>query len=281
MMSRAVPILLAVLLSECMAERCYLPLDVMFLQDTTGSLLLNLPEMLNQVSLVKEELESMYPGTHFGVAEFQDKPYFPLGEPTSSCYKLTAPLSSDSSNFTDAYLSLFGSGGADEKEDHFQAIINVVLDPRVGWRSFSLAADGTPAPGSTGGRFVIMITDGLPHIAGDMLKLAQTYKAIPTNLPVNPGSIVDGDADYTCLYHDYPTPQQVKAVLDEHKVTLVTLTPHRPNITKNWRWFNDEFLTQQHSFYTYIKPDTSDFHTSIVKALHNVSHPTPCVTTSS
>lgn len=261
-----------------LSETCNLPIDVMILQDTTGSLLKNLPQMLEQVSLLKEEIEGMYPGTHFGVAEFQDKPYFPLGESDSFCYKLAGPLTNELSNFTQAYGGLYGSGGGDQNEDHFQAIINVVLDPAVGWRSFSLAPNGLPSPGSTGGRFIVMVTDGLPHVAGDVAKFADLYPQVPRDLPANAGDVVDGDVTFSCLYQDYPSATQVKNVLEKYSVHLITLTPHLPNITQSWQWVNTNLLGQPESFYRFIKQDSTDFHESIVEALSNVSFPVPCPT---
>eukprot|EP01057_Protomagalhaensia_wolfi_P000618 Protomagalhaensia_wolfi_Nauph_80__617@NODE_1352_length_1569_cov_3906_792157_g1044_i0_p2_GENE_NODE_1352_length_1569_cov_3906_792157_g1044_i0NODE_1352_length_1569_cov_3906_792157_g1044_i0_p2_ORF_typecomplete_len107_score12_98Integrin_beta/PF00362_18/9_9e06_NODE_1352_length_1569_cov_3906_792157_g1044_i0503823 len=58
-------------LANAADEICYLPLDVMFLQDTTGSFVDDLPNVVRQIpDMVSGILES-HPDSTFGVAEFK------------------------------------------------------------------------------------------------------------------------------------------------------------------------------------------------------------------
>eukprot|EP01055_Gregarina_sp_Pseudo9_P000415 Gregarina_sp_Pseudo_9__414@NODE_1271_length_1726_cov_219_949615_g1195_i0_p2_GENE_NODE_1271_length_1726_cov_219_949615_g1195_i0NODE_1271_length_1726_cov_219_949615_g1195_i0_p2_ORF_typecomplete_len222_score14_47Integrin_beta/PF00362_18/7_8e18VWA/PF00092_28/0_00052_NODE_1271_length_1726_cov_219_949615_g1195_i09501615 len=177
------------------------PLDMMFLQDTTASFVDNLPNIRTQLSSLTATILDRHPGSHFGVAQFKDKPYSPLGVPSDFCYKLdpAGSLPEDVSDFHYAYGGLIASGGGDFPNDAFQAMINVALDPAVPWRPFQEATEA-------GNRFLVVITNALPHSKGDIAKYnPEQYPELPQNLPPNSASITNDDVTYSCLHEDYAT----------------------------------------------------------------------------
>eukprot|EP01055_Gregarina_sp_Pseudo9_P000978 Gregarina_sp_Pseudo_9__977@NODE_1628_length_1443_cov_2224_274217_g1454_i1_p1_GENE_NODE_1628_length_1443_cov_2224_274217_g1454_i1NODE_1628_length_1443_cov_2224_274217_g1454_i1_p1_ORF_typecomplete_len427_score44_36Integrin_beta/PF00362_18/9_8e27VWA/PF00092_28/0_0034PARM/PF17061_5/6_6_NODE_1628_length_1443_cov_2224_274217_g1454_i11011381 len=253
-------------------EICYLPLDVMFLQDTTGSFEDDLPNVVKQIPTMVSSILADHPDTFFGVAEFKDKPYFPLGEPTDFCYKLgDGRLSADMSDFNWAYSGLYASGGGDLPEAQFQALIDIALDPQVGWRP--LAAEGTSArAGQSGARLVIMSTDAVPHLPGDISKYDPAqYPALPQNLPPNSGDISTGDVNYECLFQDYPSDLQMKNALLSQDIFLAILTPNDPAIVPAWKWVNEELLGQPADFYQFISSDSSDLISGVLQAIDAVT----------
>eukprot|EP01054_Gregarina_sp_Poly1_P001826 Gregarina_sp_Poly_1__1825@NODE_1474_length_4049_cov_337_714716_g977_i0_p2_GENE_NODE_1474_length_4049_cov_337_714716_g977_i0NODE_1474_length_4049_cov_337_714716_g977_i0_p2_ORF_typecomplete_len224_score29_41Integrin_beta/PF00362_18/2_2e18_NODE_1474_length_4049_cov_337_714716_g977_i04361107 len=191
-------------------NNCYAPLDVMFLQDTTGSYVDDLPNIRNQLPPLTSSILGQHRGSAFGVAEFRDKPYFPLGMEDDFCYKLdpAGALSRSLSDFYWAYSGLIASGGGDIPEATFQAIINVILDPQVGWAPTNrLAAESESVGGRVvGRRLLFLITDAPTHLPGDIDKYSpEEFPDLPRNLPPNNGGLPeDGDVTYTCLHEDYP-----------------------------------------------------------------------------
>eukprot|EP01055_Gregarina_sp_Pseudo9_P001256 Gregarina_sp_Pseudo_9__1255@NODE_1832_length_1302_cov_17917_251781_g1700_i0_p1_GENE_NODE_1832_length_1302_cov_17917_251781_g1700_i0NODE_1832_length_1302_cov_17917_251781_g1700_i0_p1_ORF_typecomplete_len364_score56_07Integrin_beta/PF00362_18/4_3e14_NODE_1832_length_1302_cov_17917_251781_g1700_i0221113 len=202
----------------------------------------------------------------------QDKPYFPLGEPSDFCYKLgDGKLSPDMSDFNWAYSGLYASGGGDLPEAQFQALIDIALDPQVGWRP--LAAEGTVAnAGQSGARLVIMSTDAVPHLPGDIGKYDPAqYPALPQNLPPNSGEISTGDVNYECLFQDYPSDLQMKNALMSQDIFLAILTPNDPAIVPAWKWVNEDLLGQPADFYQFISSDSSDLISGVLQAIAAVT----------
>eukprot|EP01056_Protomagalhaensia_sp_Gyna25_P001899 Protomagalhaensia_sp_Gyna_25__1898@NODE_2004_length_1352_cov_1158_974105_g1651_i0_p1_GENE_NODE_2004_length_1352_cov_1158_974105_g1651_i0NODE_2004_length_1352_cov_1158_974105_g1651_i0_p1_ORF_typecomplete_len380_score76_90Integrin_beta/PF00362_18/5_3e31VWA/PF00092_28/0_0004VWA_2/PF13519_6/0_016_NODE_2004_length_1352_cov_1158_974105_g1651_i01041243 len=246
--------------AEPREQYCKFPLDLMFLQDTTGSFDDDLPQILLQLDELSAQILKEWPGTRFGVAEFRDKPYFPLGEVDDFCYKLNdGALSSDHELLMWQYGRLIASGGADLPESTFQAIINVVLDPAVGWRE-----DVT--------QIVVLVTDAVTHLPGDALKYsAEEYPDLPRDWPDNSGGISTGDVTYECLWQDYPSWEQTKEVLKKNKITLLILTPDDDsNVVSSWRWVNDVMLEQPASHYMYTESNSSDLMNVLIEMLKSV-----------
>eukprot|EP01053_Blabericola_migrator_P006055 Blabericola_migrator_1__6054@NODE_3052_length_2079_cov_1477_803181_g1906_i0_p1_GENE_NODE_3052_length_2079_cov_1477_803181_g1906_i0NODE_3052_length_2079_cov_1477_803181_g1906_i0_p1_ORF_typecomplete_len466_score81_34Integrin_beta/PF00362_18/2_7e24VWA/PF00092_28/0_02_NODE_3052_length_2079_cov_1477_803181_g1906_i01791576 len=251
---------------------CYLPLDVMFLQDTTGSFDDDLVNVVKQIPDMVAAINVEHPNSFFGVAEFKDKPFFPLGEPDDFCYKLgDGKLSVNMEDFEWAYSLLYASGGGDLPEDIFQALINVALDPAVGWRPVaeSIAADDMTHAGA---RLVILSTDAVPQLPGNINKYApDVYPDLPRSLPVNSGKILTGDVNYECRNQDYPSPDQVKAALQLKNIYLAILTPEMDNITAAWKWVNEDLLGQPPSFYRYISADSANLIDGVLDAIASVT----------
>eukprot|EP01053_Blabericola_migrator_P003775 Blabericola_migrator_1__3774@NODE_2132_length_3226_cov_718_199747_g1351_i0_p1_GENE_NODE_2132_length_3226_cov_718_199747_g1351_i0NODE_2132_length_3226_cov_718_199747_g1351_i0_p1_ORF_typecomplete_len594_score77_44Integrin_beta/PF00362_18/1_3e28VWA/PF00092_28/4_2e05_NODE_2132_length_3226_cov_718_199747_g1351_i06922473 len=259
-------------------ETCYLPLDVMFLQDTTGSFDDDLPNVVAQIPNMVAQILSNHPNSYFGVAEFKDKPYKPWGEFNDFCYKLNGALSPDVNEFSYAYSGLYASGGSDLPEAHYHALIDVALDTAVGWRQ--LARQGLNATtNEAGARLIIMSTDAEPHLPGDYAKYPNDlYPYIPRNLEPSSGGIVEKDVTYSCIHEDYPNPQQVQQVLASQKIYLAILTPNDSEITGAWHWVNENLLGQPMEFYQYISSDSSDLIDGVLRAIDAVTL-TACATT--
>lgn len=266
------------ILAAAESDVCLLPLDVMFLQDTTGSQESIIGTMIRQIPLVYAGISSRFPESHFGVAEFKDKPYMPLGLEDGFCYKLAAPMTMDMATVVDAYSWLYASGGGDIPEAQYQAIINAALDPAVGWRRIYDRSSGDTTEETIAARVIIMLTDAVPHLNGDMAKFAD-YPTVPQGLPENSGIISTDDINYECLFQEYPSPEQLKAALKSTNTSLIILTPEDPAIIPAWTWVNSDLLGQPSSFYH--RPDviTMDLFQDIVGLLDTFSLDIPCPTT--
>eukprot|EP01057_Protomagalhaensia_wolfi_P000733 Protomagalhaensia_wolfi_Nauph_80__732@NODE_1418_length_1539_cov_2271_686000_g307_i1_p1_GENE_NODE_1418_length_1539_cov_2271_686000_g307_i1NODE_1418_length_1539_cov_2271_686000_g307_i1_p1_ORF_typecomplete_len391_score109_20Integrin_beta/PF00362_18/1_3e26VWA/PF00092_28/0_0024VWA_2/PF13519_6/0_3_NODE_1418_length_1539_cov_2271_686000_g307_i11281300 len=270
----------AILIPSKCQEICYLPLDVVFLQDTTGSFDDDLPNVVAQIPDMINAVLADHPESQFGVAEFKDKPYFPWGEPDDFCYKLgEGKLSPDLADFEWAYSGLYASGGGDLPEAQFQALINTALDPAVGWRPLAAAGKSGDAE-NAGARLVIMSTDAQPHLPLDWMKLPEEdFPDVPRNLPVNSGTISTGDVNYECVHQDYPSAEQARSALKAKNIFLAILTPNEPEVVGAWQWFN-EFLGQPDDFYQFISADSSDLIDGVLKAIASVtSYLCPTTTT--
>lgn len=254
-------------------ETCHLPIDTMFLQDTTGSFIEDLPLVLKQLPTMVSEIQSGFPGSKFAVAEFKDKPYYPWGIADDFCYKLGyGGFTDDIEIFSYAYSLLYASGGADLPEATYQALINAALDVSAGWRP--LAQPGTTAgDGEAGARTIILSTDALPHLPMDALKYNATlYPEIPRNLPPSRGLAGGADIKQGCLFEDYPSPAQAKEALAAANVRLIILTPEDdPAVVAGWKWVNEELLGQHPDFYQIIKSDSSDLLEGALNALKKVT----------
>lgn len=256
---------------------CHLPLDVMFLQDTTGSFIEDLPNVLKQLPDMVNTIEKYFPGSRFGVAEFKDKPYYPIGEESDFCYKLgDGKLSSSLDDFSWAYSLLYASGGGETLEAQFQALIDVTLDKNVGWRPLTSTK---AVEGEAGARIVIMSTDAVSHMPGDTNKFnPEKWPEVPHNLPPNSGEISTDDVNFECLLQDYPSKEQMVKVLKENNIYLVILTPEDdPKVMKFWKNVNEDLLSQPADFYQIIKNDSSDLLAGVlnaVKAVTEVACPT-------
>eukprot|EP01053_Blabericola_migrator_P002810 Blabericola_migrator_1__2809@NODE_1802_length_3775_cov_446_658576_g1016_i1_p3_GENE_NODE_1802_length_3775_cov_446_658576_g1016_i1NODE_1802_length_3775_cov_446_658576_g1016_i1_p3_ORF_typecomplete_len174_score30_89Integrin_beta/PF00362_18/1_5e05_NODE_1802_length_3775_cov_446_658576_g1016_i1158679 len=116
-----------------------------------------------------EAIKAAHPESFFGVAEFKDKPYYPLGEPDDFCYKLgDGKLSDSMDDFEWAYSGLYASGGGDLPEDSYQALINVALDPAVSWRP--LAESNVPGDATYAGARLVIISG----VSSELLKSSLT-----------------------------------------------------------------------------------------------------------
>eukprot|EP01053_Blabericola_migrator_P008131 Blabericola_migrator_1__8130@NODE_4195_length_1284_cov_4_329499_g2598_i0_p1_GENE_NODE_4195_length_1284_cov_4_329499_g2598_i0NODE_4195_length_1284_cov_4_329499_g2598_i0_p1_ORF_typecomplete_len291_score33_76Integrin_beta/PF00362_18/2_8e17VWA/PF00092_28/9_4e03VWA/PF00092_28/0_035_NODE_4195_length_1284_cov_4_329499_g2598_i01911063 len=239
---------------------CRLQWDIMFLQDTTDershprwtplvsaddafirSVIFSetfwddLSHVVRQLPDLVDQIIAKYNNVRFGVAEFRDKPYSPLGETDDFCYRLgEGSLGVGTDRLEEAYEKLFAIGGGDIPDAHLQALIDVSLDPNVGWRFL----DEPSEEGEIYVRLIIMFTDAPPHLPGAMLQVdTDLYPDVPRNLPPNSGEIVGGDPSYACKNQDYPSHVQVKDVLRAQDIHLAILTHNKPDSTNAWSWF--------------------------------------------
>eukprot|EP01057_Protomagalhaensia_wolfi_P000338 Protomagalhaensia_wolfi_Nauph_80__337@NODE_1188_length_1667_cov_770_632678_g912_i0_p1_GENE_NODE_1188_length_1667_cov_770_632678_g912_i0NODE_1188_length_1667_cov_770_632678_g912_i0_p1_ORF_typecomplete_len326_score64_53Integrin_beta/PF00362_18/2_7e32VWA/PF00092_28/2_2e08VWA_2/PF13519_6/5_3e06TFA2_Winged_2/PF18121_1/6_5e02TFA2_Winged_2/PF18121_1/1_3e02TFA2_Winged_2/PF18121_1/6_1e02TFA2_Winged_2/PF18121_1/13_NODE_1188_length_1667_cov_770_632678_g912_i06101587 len=255
------------LLGEGVSARCKIPLDLLFLQDTSGSFDDDLPGIMKALDALNEKMQDRFSAVRLGVAEFRDKPYYPLGMDDDFCYKLQATLTDSFPDFKEAYSSLQASGGGDNPEATLQAIISSLFDPRVAWRNEEPALS-----------IIALITDAMPHLPNDVGKLSfADYPGLPRHLKTNSGSIKDpNDLNYECVYEDYPSHVQVSTALKQKSTILLILTPDSDKeVVSAWKWFND-FLGQPSEYYMHIREDSSDLEQVLPSMLSRVR--ASCVT---
>ncbi|EZG81597.1 hypothetical protein GNI_018660, partial [Gregarina niphandrodes] len=106
-----VPVLSLVYGRQSYSESCFLPIDLMILQDTTGSFDDDLPNVSKNIPVIVEKVLEQNPGSWFGAAEFKDKPYRDLGEPDDFCYRISSKMTPEVEEFQKAYDTLYASGG--------------------------------------------------------------------------------------------------------------------------------------------------------------------------
>lgn len=218
---------------------CDTALDVVLLQDLTGSYQQDLPVMNAQLPGLLAGLQAVNPSVRVGGTSFHDKPFAPLGELDDYCYKVESPLSKDTADLLNAYKIMGASGGMDLPESQFTALINTVLDTRVGWTGEH--------------KLIIMITDAQPHIAGDPLKYSPVdYPDLPRNFKTHLGTFTQSDPSNECLNYDYPSAEQVRDVLHANNVQLAFITPDEDaNVVGAWKWVNEDLLGQSSDMYVF------------------------------
>jgi len=241
---------------------CYLPLDVLFVQDTTQSFTEDLVNVVKQIPQMLSLIAQYHPNSRFGVAEFKDKPFEPFGFPGYDyCYRLAADLTSTPADFFYAYSDLYASGGDDLPESQYQACINAIQDPNSKWRNI-----GT-GPDDVGARIIIMSTDACPHYEGDYSSNLQ-----PASWGPYPGHITS-NMTFDCDNTRYPSYQQfADAFAGSEGTYLAILTPDTDtDVVADWKWVNEDLLGQDPAFYQFISDDSSDFILGVLKALESVT----------
>lgn len=240
---------------------CGQAVDILFLQDTTQTFMADLPVLLGQMPEIYSAVQELFPGTRLGVAEFKDKPFFPLGWPDYDyCYQLISQgLTTDLPTLMADYGYLYVSAGGDLPEASYQAIINACYDNRVGWRDFAgPEIDFT----KTGARIIVLVTDAVPHFEGDMAK----YPQVP-QLPKNPGGIWQDQFDEFCATYDYPHFDQVVDAINEQEIALVLVVRNdQQNSFAAWQWFNS-YLGQPPDLLTPLLDDPNEFTAALIKVL--------------
>lgn len=230
-------------------------LDLMILQDTSRSHEDDMYILPKQASQLFDFVTNKFSKSRLGVAEFKDKPFWPLGSQQEFSYRLVETLTHEPYKFRAAFDRLDCWSSGDLAQDHFQALINVVLDPAVGWR-----------PASEGAcRIVVMSTDAQPHLPQDISKFDPvTWPDLPQALPPNTGFFTSVN-DSTLV--DYPSAEQVKLALHSMNVSLVLLTPRDPDIIVTWKWVNEDLLNQAPIYYQYIAANSRDFASAAIEAI--------------
>ena len=166
-----------------------IPLDLMILQDLSGSFRDDIGKVRNLVPNLVSEVLAVQPDTQFGVASFVDKPLHPFGSSLGDyVYTTDLPLTTDQTLFQTTVNNLATRSGKDSPESQLEALMQVALRAEeVGYRDDSR-------------RVVILATDAPYHQAGD------------SSLPPNNGdAILDGTPAGTG--EDYPGLEQVRSAL--------------------------------------------------------------------
>ena len=177
------------------------PLDVLFLQDLSGSFVDDLPNVEAALPSVITLVQAAQPLTRFGVSSFIDIPTAPFGGPGDYVYRTDLALTSDTSQLQLTYASLISTGGSDLPESQLTALLQAAIRTgEIGWNAAAA-------------RVVVLFTDAVFHLAGD-----------------NPGTPNDGDAILDGAIEgtgeDYPTIDQVRsALLAAGIVPIFAVTP--------------------------------------------------------
>jgi hypothetical protein len=180
---------------EGLVPICNDPVDLVLLEDLTGSFIDDLAKVRTFSGGLATSLLVANPGTEFGVASFKDKPFSPFGGGTDYVYSLHLPLSSSPASFSSAIMSLSATGGGDLPEASLEALDLLAQDGAVMFRA------GVS-------RFVVVATDAAPHLA------PQCVSAGVCTGPNNGDGVADAR-------EDYPTLSMVVDTLDAQHVTPI------------------------------------------------------------
>jgi cell division septation protein DedD len=273
--SAIVPVL-SLVYGKHYSETCFLPIDLMILQDTTGSFDDDLPNVSKNIPVIVERVLEQNPGSWFGATEFKDKPYRDLGEPNDFCYRLSSKMTPDVEEFQEAYDKLYASGGGDLPEAQLHALINVVSDPAVGWRAINNHLK-EPSDQFAAARMIVVSTDAVPH---DPLDYEMYHEdplpedpRPPMFMPAFPDSLDSISISDQCRIYDYPSMEQAAAVIKGTDAQIVFLVPQTETAAvEKWKLFNEVYLGQPSSFLQFISSDSSNIVEVILQAVSEVSN---------
>ena len=186
------------------ADPYKLPLDLMLLQDLSGSFIDDLDTLDKVVPNLVSELQNLQPDTYFGLSAFIDKPIPDLGLSEDYVYKTFLPLTADSEAFQNKVDSLAITSpysGNDGPEASLEALLQVAVraQSELGARQSARSA-------------VIVSTDADYHKAGDGAE-----SGIYT--PNNGNAVLDGGG----TGEDYPSVEQVKAAINKANLLPIFL----------------------------------------------------------
>ncbi len=178
------------------------PLDVVLLQDLSGSFQNDLSTLRSLVPDLLDSVQDIAADSQFGLASFIDKPILPIGDPDNGVYlyRTEQPLTSD--------LELLQS-----TVDDFETISNETT-PEASVEGLLQVAVRTEEFGfrDNARRIVIVTTDAPFAQAGDGAEAGITT-------PNNGDAVLDGNPPGTG--EDYPTVEQVRDALDQANITPI------------------------------------------------------------
>lgn len=213
-------------------DLCYSAIDVVQVQDMTCSFDELWVKMAAQVENVVRMVANTHVDSRFGLVTFGDKnltalndvnnasqePYA-LGTATDYCLHVDMPLSKPDPVATGKLFASFrnnaGGGGGDWSEGVFEALYRTLLTHKVNWRPRTLS------DGSKVSRVVVLVTDAMTHLAGDVKKyLNQT---VPEFSTIRNDLRFSDDENFGCDRVDYPYIQEVVDLLKEEDINLFLL----------------------------------------------------------
>ncbi|WP_068118429.1 M10 family metallopeptidase C-terminal domain-containing protein [Tropicimonas marinistellae] len=170
-----------------------LPLDLMFLQDLSGSFGDDITTVRTLVPRVVKAIKNVNPDSAYGVVGFVDKPISPFGGTTDYVYKLFTPITKSSSRIVESYAEMDILSGADGDEAQLEALFQTAAraDGEVGFR------EGTQ-------RAAVIFTDASYHEAGDGASAGITT-------PNDGDAVIEGDG----TKEDYPSVEQLAKALNK------------------------------------------------------------------
>lgn len=182
-------------------------LDIYFLQDLTGSLKDDLPNMVRFMANLSERIGRGEFGSDVkvGLGSFTDKPIPKFGMPGHYVFKNHLSLTGDPARLTATLRTLRILDGGDVPEAQYEALLEMAGNAgNIGFRSKAR-------------KFVVLLTDAPPHVAGD-------WARIPL---IGAPASEDGRADGNPMNEDYPSAQQVVAALRSADITPIFLVAGR------------------------------------------------------
>lgn len=167
--------------------------DVVFLQDLSGSFGDDLPNVRSQFSSLYDTLNTGR-DVAFGVTSHVDKPISPFGSSGDYVYRTELAVTDDKAAIQAALDGLVLRFGGDLPESQFEALLQLALraDGEVGFREASQ-------------RIVVLPTDAPPHLSG----------AYASAGPNNGDAVLD--------IEDYPSVLQVRLALEAANITPIFL----------------------------------------------------------
>eukprot|EP01053_Blabericola_migrator_P001963 Blabericola_migrator_1__1962@NODE_1535_length_4328_cov_343_829148_g1009_i0_p1_GENE_NODE_1535_length_4328_cov_343_829148_g1009_i0NODE_1535_length_4328_cov_343_829148_g1009_i0_p1_ORF_typecomplete_len489_score79_50Integrin_beta/PF00362_18/1_2e08Integrin_beta/PF00362_18/0_96_NODE_1535_length_4328_cov_343_829148_g1009_i024653931 len=162
-------------------DTCLSSLEILHLQDTTGSFQQWLGVIKNYTDLLVAELEETFGEFKYAVAGFGDKPIPGRGWGDYSnfwgvdyCYQRATPLTTDSREITRGieYLIENPTAGGDLPENPLEALIYGALDPNLGWSTATHSASGRPIR-----KIIMIVTDDLLQEAPNAAESISNYNA--------------------------------------------------------------------------------------------------------
>lgn len=168
-------------------------IDIVLLQDLSGSFDDDLPNIQAQFSSLYDTLNEGERTADFAVASFIDKPFDPFGASDDFVYKTDLSLTDDKAAVQAALDGLTVGDGGDTAEAQLEALLQVAA-----------RAEGEVDLG-TDQRFVVISTDDAFHFAGQY--------------PGGADGPNDGDAEVED--EDYPSVAQVRQALEDANITPI------------------------------------------------------------
>lgn len=178
------------------------PLDMVFLQDLSGSFNDDIPVLAGLVpDLIGAIRTNIQADSQFGYAAFIDKPIRPFGSSSSDfVYDTVLPITADGAAVEAAIANSVAGDGRDLPESQLDALfLAAVRADEVGYRA------GTE-------RFIVLTTDAEFHVAGDGL-------AAGIDVPNNGDAVLDGTPPGTG--EDYVSIDQVRSALEAANITPI------------------------------------------------------------
>jgi len=169
------------------------PLDVVFLQDLSGSFGDDIATVRGLVPEITAAVRAVQVDSRCGVASFVDKPFGGFGSGGDYTYRQDLALTASDAALAATYGALSILSGNDSPEAQAEALLQLALrQGTIGYRGGA-------------SRFVVLFTDADFHIVGDGLAAG-----IP--IPNNGDTVLDGTPPGSG--EDYPTIAQLRAALE-------------------------------------------------------------------
>ena len=157
-----------------------IPLDVLLLQDLSGSFEDDLPVVQELVPDLVSGLQSFQPDTQFGVASFIDQPVPPFGVEGDYVYRLELGLTSSETDFQEIVNNLVVGDGEDIPEAQLSALLETAVSTEtIGFRD--------------GARRVAVVATDAPFHEGDFYPTVEEVRTALIENDILPIFVVTSD----------------------------------------------------------------------------------------